>query len=69
MKIEITKITKEFYLVNGKSVLFEKGKWRPQILSLTTEEHKAFKQHLHVELYNKQNQNYANSTIGTIRDR
>jgi len=67
MKVEITKISKEMYIVNGKSLLLENGHWRPQVVELTSKEATSFKQRLNAELFNEKNKNYA--TIGNIRYR
>ena len=67
MSIEITKITDSQYIINGKPMMLDNLKWKPQIESLTTDEEIAFKQRLNADLFNEKNVNYA--TIGNIRYR
>lgn len=67
MSVEITKVSSEMYIVNGKSMLLENLRWKPQIEFLTIDEEIAFKQRLNADLFNEKNINYA--TIGNIRYR
>jgi len=78
MSVEITKVSSEMYIVNGKSMLLENLRWKPsmllenlrwkpQIECLTIDEEIAFKQRLNADLFNEKNINYA--TIGNIRYR
>ena len=43
MSVEITKVSSEMYIVNGKSMLLENLIWKPQIECLTIDEEIAFK--------------------------
>ena len=54
MSITVTKLTDKQYIINGKTVLKEKGKWNPQTEPLTDEEMKQFKQHLNKLQWNAQ---------------
>ena len=67
MSVEITKVSSEMYIVNGKSMLLENLRWKPQIECLTIDEEIAFNQRLNADLFNEKNINYA--TIGNIRYR
>lgn len=67
MSVEITKVSSEMYIVNGKSMLLENLRWKPQIECLTIDEEIAFKQRLNADLFDEKNINYA--TIGNIRYR
>ncbi|MGV1019326.1 hypothetical protein ACTS9V_06740 [Empedobacter falsenii] len=59
MSIEITKVTSELYIVNGKSMLLENLKWKPQIEKLNEKEETAFKQRLNADLFNEKNKVHA----------
>ncbi|WP_312311001.1 hypothetical protein [Empedobacter brevis] len=59
MSIEITKVTSELYIVNGKSMLLENLKWKPQIEKLNAKEETAFKQRLNADLFNEKNKVHA----------
>ncbi|MBS7334232.1 MAG: hypothetical protein KIG88_11615 [Weeksellaceae bacterium] len=52
MSVVITKLTDKQYIINGKTVLKEKGKWKHQTEPLTDEENKQFKQHLNTIQWN-----------------
>ena len=59
MSIEITKVSSEMYIVNGKSMLLENLKWKPQIEKLNAKEEIAFKQRLNADLFNEKNKVHA----------
>lgn len=54
MSITITRLTDKQYIINGKTVLMDKGKWRHQTEPLTDDEMKQFKQHLNKLQWNAQ---------------
>lgn len=59
MSIEITKVSSEMYIVNGKAMMLENFKWKPQVESLNDKEEIAFKQRLNADLFNEKNKVYA----------
>lgn len=68
MSVEITKVSNEMYIVNGKSMMLENLKWKPQIASLNISEEKAFKQRLNADLFNENNKDYAFNLNRSIRN-
>lgn len=59
MSIKITKLTNNQYIINGKTMFFENGKWKSETEPLSDIENNMFKQHLKAEMFNIKSNIYA----------